>query len=98
MTQLGHNQGPPLGGLSLVEAQELADVSKRPSYLQRYCGPGAPMRRITHVAEVDSFGRWVRLDCGHMRCIRDWDLMPVIGRKRPSTSRCGCCRLGYGVE
>jgi hypothetical protein len=95
---IGHNQGPPLGGLSLDEAQELADVRLRPSYVQRYAGPGSPLRSIVAVRSGDSFGRWVSLSCGHMRAIRDWDLMPVMGRKRPSAARCGCCRLGYGVE
>jgi hypothetical protein len=93
MSGVGHNQGPPLDGLSIAEAQELDTVQLRPSHVQRHAGPGSPLRRITHIAMHD----WVLLDCEHWRYIRDFNIMPTMGRKRPSSARCGCCRLGYGT-
>jgi hypothetical protein len=96
MMTIGHNGGPQLGGLSLAEAQERPEVHLRPSHLQRYAGQGAPMRRIVGVGDGHgAIGQPVLLACGHWREIRDWAIMPLMGRKRPTQARCGCCRLGY---
>lgn len=94
----GHNGGPRLDALTLAEAQDLDNVERRPSYVQRYCGSGSPRRAIVGIAGLDAFGRRVLLDCGHYRVIRDFDLMPALGRKPPTAARCGCCRLGYLAE
>lgn len=95
---VGHNGGPQLDALTLAEAQELETVRLRPSYVERYCGPGSPARRIVGVAGCGPVGRRVLLECGHMREIRDYDFMPLLKRKQPTSARCGCCRLNYLAE
>ena len=93
---IGHNNGPEIcDGLTLDEAQALEVVQLRPSYVQRYAGPGAPLREIVGVAGYGSFGRWVLLECGHYREIRDYGMQALTGKKVPTKSRCGCCRLNY---
>jgi len=92
----GSNGGPALDDdawRTLEEAQADPDVHKRPSHLQRYCGPGSPAHAIVGLGELGALGRWALLACGHWREIRDWDLMPAMGRKRPTKARCGCCRM-----
>jgi hypothetical protein len=84
-----------VGGLTLDEAQALPTVQLRPSHVQRYAGAGAPLRRIVGVCGHGAIGRVVLLACGHHREIRDWTIMPLMGRERPVQARCGCCRLGY---
>lgn len=60
--------------------------------LQRYSGPGAPLREIIGLGALGAVGRWVLLDCEHWREIHGYDLLPAIGRKRPTRARCGVCR------
>lgn len=62
--------------------------------LQRYPGPGAPLRKIVGLGPARTVGRMVKLDCGHWREITHYDIMPAMGRKRPESSRCGFCRDG----
>jgi hypothetical protein len=81
--------------LTLEEAQELDRLELRPSHVQRYAGAGSPMRAIVGVGGLSCFGTATLLECGHWREIRDYALMPLMGRKRPTKARCGCCRLGY---
>ena len=89
----GHNGGPPIDDLvSIDEAQQRADVQRRPSYLQRYAGAGAPLMSIVGLGRQGCLGRWVLLRCGHWREIRDYDLLPALGRSRPQHARCGLCR------
>jgi hypothetical protein len=64
--------------------------------LQRYPGPGAPLRTIMRLGPCGAFGRWVLLECKHWREIRDYEILPILGRKRPTRSRCGLCANGYG--
>lgn len=91
-------EAPRRNSLTLAEAQALPSIRKRPSYLQRYPGPNAPLREIVHVGHLGSFGRWVLLECDHWREIRDYDLLPLMGRPKPKKSRCGLCRDGIGTE
>jgi hypothetical protein len=93
----GHNGGPLLSEKigpwrTQDEAQADPDVRRRPSYLQRNAGPGAPLRNIVGLGGLGVIGRWTLLECGHWREIRDYDLAPILGRKRPTKARCGCCR------
>jgi hypothetical protein len=81
--------------LTLEEAQQLECVQLRPSHVQRHCGAGSPMRPIVGVGRLGPIGTWVLLDCGHWREIRDYNIAPMLGRKRPVQARCGCCRLNY---
>ena len=81
--------------MTLEEAQQLDRLELRPSHVQRYAGAGSPMRRIVGVAGQGCVGTYVLLSCGHWREIRDYLIMPAMGRKRPTSARCGCCRLGY---
>ena len=91
----GHNGGPPLEDLvTLEQAQQHPQVQRRPSYLQRYAGPGAPLVDIVGLGGLGVFGRWVLLRCGHWREIRDYDLLPLLGRAHPVRARCGLCREG----
>jgi hypothetical protein len=60
----------------------------------RHAGAGAPLRAITGLGGAGPVGRLVKLACGHWREIRDYDLMPLLGRKRPVRARCGLCREG----
>lgn len=83
--------------LSLSEAQELPDVRKQPSYLQRYPGPNAPMRAIVGVGRHGPVGRFVLLECDHWREITSYDFLPLMGRKRPVKARCGLCRDGIAA-
>lgn len=89
------NGGPPLDDdwISLEEAQASETVSDRPSYLTRYCGPGAPKRRIVAEGGPGALGTWLLLECGHWRDLRDWETMPALGRRRPTHTGCGCCRM-----
>lgn len=80
--------------MNMDEAQALADVRRRPSYLQRYPGPGAPLRRIVGEGRLGPLGRWVLLECRHWREITHYDLLPVEGKKKPVRARCGLCRDG----
>jgi hypothetical protein len=80
--------------MTLDEAQQLDDVMRRPSYLQRYPGPGAPLQAIVGIGRAGPVGRFVHLACGHWREITSYDLMPVMGRKQPVSARCGLCRDG----
>ncbi len=89
----GHNGGPPIDErVSIGEAQQRADVQRRPSYLQRYAGADAPQRSIVGLGSQGCLGRWVLLGCGHWREIRDFDLLPALGRSQPQRARCGLCR------
>lgn len=92
---IGHNGGPALEALTLDEAQELDRVQLRPSHVQRHAGAGSPLRAIVAIGRPGPIGRWTLLACGHWREIRDFDIMPAMGRRRPISARCGCCRLGY---
>ena len=92
---IGHNGGLPLRDLiTLEEAQQRAEVQRRPSYLQRYAGPGSPLVEIVGVGGLGPLGRFVLLRCGHWREIRDYDLLPIIGRAHPERARCGLCHEG----
>lgn len=97
MSRAGYNGGPPLdgGGLSLDAAQELAAVYLRPSHVQRHCGSGSPARKIVYHGKLGPIGRWLLLECGHWREVRDFQLRQCLGLPLPKRSRCGCCRLGY---
>ena len=93
--------GPPPKGatpepnMTLEEAQEIKPFQLKPSFVQRYCGPGSPKWHIVGIGEAGQLGRWVLLSCGHWRELRDYDVQPALGRKRPRRAGCGCCRLGY---
>lgn len=93
---LGHNGGPPLNDTAwlttMAEAQARQDVERRPSMLQRYAGTSSPLREIVGLGEGGTLGRWVLLECGHPKDVRDWHTLPLRGRKRPTHVRCGCCR------
>jgi hypothetical protein len=80
--------------IDIEEAQQLADVQKRPSHLARYPGPGAPLRPIIAEGHLGPIGRWVLLECRHWREIIHYDLLPVEGKKKPVRERCGLCRDG----
>lgn len=80
--------------MTLEEAQQQDVVHLRPSYLQRYPGPGAPLRAIVGLGGHGPVGRYVRLACRHWREITHYDLLPVMGRKPPTRARCGLCREG----
>lgn len=101
MAAIGHNGGPALcEALTLAEAQELPQVSLRPSYVQRYSGPGAPLRAIVGLGGYGAIGRWVLLACGHWRESRGHGADGLAaylnnGKAYPKSARCGCCRLGY---
>ena len=43
--------------MNMDEAQALADVRRRPSYLQRYPGAGAPLRRLVREGQLGPLGR-----------------------------------------
>jgi hypothetical protein len=101
MTDLfGHNGGPKIvDRLTLAEAQELPDVDRRPSHVQRYSGKGSPLRAIVALGAYGSVGRFVLMECGHWKDSRaygaDGFWAVSVGRKLPTKTRCGCCRLGY---
>jgi hypothetical protein len=58
---------------------------------QMYSGRTAPLRLIVGVGDQGVVGQWVLLECGHWRQIRDYNIMPAMGRKRPVRARCGPC-------
>lgn len=94
---IGGNGGPALDDAptwrrTVEEAQADPKVERRPSYLCRYAGKGAPARVIVGVAGQGAFGTRVLLACGHWREIRDYLYLPELGRKRPTRARCGLCR------
>jgi hypothetical protein len=76
----------------MAEAERESDLSRRPAQLARYAGPGAPLRRIVGLGGSGAIGKRVLLLCGHWREIRDWEVMPLLGRQRPASARCGLCR------
>ena len=92
-----HNGGPALvdHAMTLEAAQQLEDVQLRPSYVQCYAGPGAPKQAIVGRGSAHPVGQAVLLACGHFRIIRDWGILPAMGRKRPQRAACGLCRLRY---
>ena len=62
--------------------------------LQRYPGRSAPLQAIVGLGDTGALGRWVLLECRHWREIRDYDLLPALGRRRPVHARCGLCAEG----
>lgn len=66
-------------------------VGLRPN-ARTYSGGTAPLRTIEGVGDAGPVGRWVLLECGHWRQIRDYDIMPLLNRKRPLRARCAVCQ------
>ena len=67
------------------------------SQRQIYSGPSAPLREIVGVGDLGAVGQWVLLACTHWKQIRDYHIMPAMGRRRPLRARCGLCeRPGDG--
>jgi hypothetical protein len=61
------------------------------SQKQIYSGTSAPLRGIVGLGDHGGVGRWVLLDCTHWKQIRDFDIMPAMGRRQPVRARCGLC-------
>jgi hypothetical protein len=54
------------------------------------------MREIVHVGHRGIIGRSVLLECDHWRELRDYDLIPLMGRRKPT--KIPLCRDGIGTD